>query len=150
METTVNNLTKKIVGTWKLVSWYYQDEDGNRVDYFGRNPQGILIYDNAGYMSVHIMKNSRTKFKTDGMYEGTPEEIESAFKSYFAYYGKYYQDDEGTMTHIVEGGLFPNWEGNVEKRYAKIEDNQLIIYTPPIPTENGDIVFYVVWERCKE
>ncbi|MBL3656244.1 lipocalin-like domain-containing protein [Fulvivirga sediminis] len=143
-------MTEKIIGTWKLESWYYEDENGQKIDYFGKSPEGILIYDKVGYMSVHIIKHDRQLFKLNGMYEGTSEELNSAFKSYFGYYGRYYSDETGTLTHVVEGSAFPNWKGNVEKRYARIEENKLIIYTQPIETEKGKIIFFIVWERCKK
>lgn len=149
MTKITNKIGNAVIGTWTLVAWYHKSKDGERVNYFGDNPKGILTYDPSGYMSVHIMKEDRKPFKAEGMYDGTDEEIVAAFKSYFAYYGTYVEEEPGILTHTVQGGLFPGWVGNMEKRYAKIEGDKLIIYTPPIPTEDQEIVFYIEWERVQ-
>jgi len=147
IQTTNAKLSKQIIGTWKLISWTYDDANGNTINYFGENPTGILMYTESGYMSVHIMKENRRLFKSEGMYDGEADEIVDAFKTYFAYFGKFEENQPGVFTHTVEGGTFPNWLGNTEQRYGKIEGDRLILSTPPIPTEGTEIVFNVEWER---
>ncbi|ELR73056.1 hypothetical protein C900_00136 [Fulvivirga imtechensis AK7] len=147
LQDVVPKIAKDVIGTWKLVSWTFKNEHGKEVNYFGTNPAGILMYTESGYMSVHIMKENRTKFKSEGMYDGTSEEITEAFKTYFAYFGKFIESAPGVLRHTVEGGTFPNWLGNVEERYGKIMGNKLVLSTPPIHTEGRDIVFDVVWQR---
>ena len=136
-----------VIGTWKLVSWTFKNENGEEVNYFGKKPTGILMYTDSGYMSVHIMKENRPKFKSEGMYDGTPEEITEAFKTYFAYFGSFIESEPGVLRHTVEGGTFPNWLGNIEERYGKIVGDKLVLSTPPIRTGNRDIVFDIVWQR---
>lgn len=140
-------LSKEVLGTWKLVSWTYKNEKGEEINYFGENPTGILMYTESGYMSVHIMKDNRKKFENDGMYDGKPEEIIDAFKTYFAYFGRFEEKKPGVLKHTVEGGTFPNWLGNIEERYGEIRGNKMILSTPPIKTGDHDIIFNVVWER---
>lgn len=140
-------ISEKVIGTWKLVSWTYKNKYGERVDYFGENPTGILMYTTSGYMSVHIMKNDRKRFESEGMYDGKPEEIIDAFKTYFAYFGRFEEKEPGVMRHTVEGGTFPNWLGHIEERFGEIKENLLVLSTPPIRTGDRDIVFDVVWER---
>lgn len=149
METqqATTQLAKQVIGTWKLVSWTYKNENGEVIDYFGKTPKGILMYTDSGYMSVHIMKSDRKRFKSEGMYDGTPEEIVDAFTTYFAYFGKFIEKEPGVLQHTVEGGTFPNWLGNIEERYGEIEGNRMILSTPPIRTGEHDIVFNIVWER---
>lgn len=144
---TATKLSKAVIGTWALVSWTYNDADGNEIDYFGENPTGILMYTESGYMSVHIMRENRKKFAKEGMYDGTSEEIVEAFTTYFAYFGTFVEKEPGVLQHTVKGGTFPNWLGNIEERYGKIEGDRMILSTPPIPTGGHNIVFNVVWKR---
>ncbi len=42
------------IGTWVLVEFYIIKVNGTRVQPFGRNPSGMLIYNKEGYMSAII------------------------------------------------------------------------------------------------
>jgi hypothetical protein len=137
----------RIVGTWKLVSWIYQDENGKPVHYFGENATGILMYDRSGYMNAQLMKPGRNSFASDSIDGGTREETYRAFCSYLAYFGRYYEERPGEIVHIVEGSLFPNWLERKEIRYGKIMNDNLVLYTPAIPVNDREIVFYITWER---
>jgi hypothetical protein len=141
-------LKQEIIGTWKLVSWVYKNENGEEVDYFGKNSTGILTYDKPGYMNAQLMKGDRSRFTSDSINGGTPDETYGAFHSYLAYFGKYYEEKPGEMVHIVEGSLFPNWIGNKEVRYGRIEGDKLILSTPPIHAQGAEIVFYITWKRA--
>ncbi|MFZ6010022.1 MAG: lipocalin-like domain-containing protein [Bacteroidota bacterium] len=143
----MKSLKNDIVGTWKLVSWTYQNEAGEEVEYFGKNSTGILMYDAHGYMNAQLMKPRRNKFVSDSISGGKPEETNEAFHSYLAYYGKYHEEQPGEIVHLVEGSLFPNWVGNRQVRYASIEGDRLIVSTPPIPAQGRDIVFRITWQR---
>lgn len=145
----MRSLAKDIIGTWKLVSWTYKNEKGEDVHYFGKNSSGILMYDENGYMNAQLMKEGRTPFVSDSINGGTADETYGAFHSYLAYYGKYYEDKPGEMVHIVEGSLFPNWVGNREVRYGKIEDDRLVLSTPPIHAGGTEIIFYITWRRIR-
>jgi hypothetical protein len=144
----MNFLKDQIVGTWKLVSWTFENEKGETVHYLGENSTGILMYDEHGYMNAQLMKGNRSSFASDSINGGTPQEALGAFNSYLAYFGKYYEENPGEMVHIVEGSLFPNWVGNKEVRYGKIEGDKLILSTPPIPSGGAEIVFYITWQRA--
>lgn len=144
----MKSLKHDIIGTWKLVSWVYKNEKGEEIHYFGKNSTGILMYDDKGYMNAQLMKESREPFASDSINGGTPNETYGAFNSYLAYYGKYYEENPGEMVHIVEGSLFPNWIGNREVRYGKIEGDKLILSTPPIHAQGTEIVFYITWKKA--
>lgn len=143
-------ISKKIIGTWKLVSWVFRDKQGEPVHYFGENATGILMYDGNGYMNAQLMRSGRKTFASDSIDGGTLIETQDAFCSYLAYFGRYYEDRPGEIIHVVEGSLFPNWLGRKEVRYGKIENDHLILYTPPIPVRDTEIVFYITWERVFE
>jgi len=143
----MKSLKQDIVGTWKLVSWVYRNEIGEEVDYFEKNSTGILMYDENGYMNAQLMKPERSSFASDSINGGTLDEAYGAFHSYLAYFGKYYEENPGTIIHQVEGSMFPNWIGNRQVRYGKIEGDKLIISTPPILAQGRETIFYITWQR---
>ena len=52
----------RLLGTWRLVSYEARDSEG-RVEYpLGENVSGLLIYDDGGNMSVHVMRNDLLLF----------------------------------------------------------------------------------------
>jgi hypothetical protein len=141
-------IAKQIIGTWKLVSWTFKNEKGEEIHYFGKNSTGILMYDANGFMNAQLMKEERPRFASDSINGGSPDETFGAFHSYLAYFGRYYEKNPGEVTHIVEGSLFPNWLGNEEIRYGRIEGERLILSTPPIRAGEAEIVFNIVWQRA--
>jgi hypothetical protein len=140
-------LLEQIEGSWLLVSMTYKDDEGKEVDLYGKSPLGILTYDENGYMNAQMGYSNRQNFRHQSLGEGSMDEITNAYKTYMAYYGKYYEKEPGMIIHQVEGCLFPNWQGKEEIRYARIEDGLLVISTPPTLFGNGEIVIKAVWRR---
>lgn len=138
---------KEILGAWKLVKWIYENEDGEEVRFFGKAPEGLLIYHESGFMSVQIAQEERPAFASDSLDGGTKEEQAAAFATFLSYYGKYVEEEPTKFVHTVEGTLFPNWLGNKEIRYANISGDLLILSTPPVKVSGGSIVFKITWEK---
>jgi hypothetical protein len=101
----------KILGSWRLEKWIYENEAGDEIKYFSESPSGILIYEPSGYMSVQIQQSGRANFESQTLDVGTIKEKSGAFGSYLAYYGQFVEHNPGEFTHTVEGSLFPNWVG---------------------------------------
>ena len=127
------------VGTWRLVSVEGQGPNGG-VTY----PMGVLMYDANGKVGVQVMNPDRPAFASDVAIDATPDEKQSAYASYTAYYGSYEVNDaEKYVTHHVEGSLFPNWIGRPQQRSFEFSDNRLTLSL--IGPENVHVA--VVWER---
>ncbi len=141
---------EQFTGTWKLVSSEYRRLDGKLAYSKGRDAVGILMYDASGHMSVQIMRPDRPAFASGDHLKGTPEEIKSAFKGFVAYYGTYeVNEEEGTVTHHLEGSLFPNWVGTDLKRFFEFSGNQLTLSTPPMPMGGQQLTGVLLWERVE-
>ncbi|MGS2737759.1 lipocalin-like domain-containing protein [Sinomicrobium sp. M5D2P17] len=140
-------IKEEIVGTWKLLSWVYYDNDNKPVHYFGESVEGILMYDKSGLMNAQLMRPERPLFNSTSINSGTQEEIRMAFDGYLAYYGKYEETRPGEIVHTVEGSLLPNWIGSKQVRYVRVEGEELLICTPPISSQQGEVVFYLKWVR---
>jgi len=136
-----------LVGTWKLLSAIARNPNGDTFYPFGEDAFGRLMYDSNGNVSVFLMKTGRSKFASDDRMEGTAEEKLEAFEGSLAYCGTYEIDeDEGTITHHVEGANFPNWEETDQLRFFKLSGNQLTLTTPGILVRGQELIVSLIWE----
>jgi hypothetical protein len=141
---------EQFIGTWTLVSTEHRHSDGQLTYPLGREPVGIIMYDAKGYISVQLMHPDRPAFASGDMDNGTPTEIKSAFEGFVAYFGTYEVNEEkGTVTHHVEGSLFPNWVGSAQRRFFEFSGNRLTLSTPPILIGGEQITVTLVWERAE-
>ncbi len=108
----------------------------------------MLIYDEHGYMSVHIMRPDRPIFTFGDIRNGAQDEVKTAFDGYLASFGRYdFNVIDGTVTHHIQGSHFPNWVGQDQKRFFEFSGNRLIIKTQPIPTAGTVVTGILIWER---
>jgi signal transduction histidine kinase len=61
-------------GVWKLVSSEFERADGVKTYPYGDGAIGMLIYDEHGYISVHIMRPDRPIFASGDIRNGSPDE----------------------------------------------------------------------------
>lgn len=121
---------KQLVGTWKLLSY-----DVGTTHPMGRDPVGLLIYTGDGRMSLQAMHPGRPRFvgeASTGHEHGTPEEVASAYRGYIAYFGTYEVNEGGSVTHRIEGSLFPNWVGRDQIELFKLSGDRLEFDIDPI------------------
>ena len=141
-------MSERFIGTWKLVSFELRSDD--QVTYpWGKDPVGLLIYNDDGYMSGAIMASNRRKLSTMDFTKVTTEEIAAAADSYDAYCGKY-EVTEDKVTNLVEVGFVPNRVGEKEERFYKFEGDKLILSTPPMTYGGKRVKFYATWKRVNE
>ncbi len=127
-----------LFGTWWLVSYEARDAQVS----------GQLIYDSAGSMSAHVMRNDRPLFATKDPARGTDVEVRAAFEGYVSYFGTYTIDPQTqTVTHHVRGASFPNWIGNDQLRYYRFDRTRLLLSTPPLLFGGQSFEYVLVWER---
>jgi len=143
--------SQDIVGAWRLVSFEIEREDETVIRPFGADAQGMIIYTDSGRFSVQVMRSDRPSIAAGDQMRGTPEEIEAIYKGCISYYGSYELDAEGGfVVHRVEGSLFPNWEGEGQKRFFELSGDRLRLRTPPtLWGGGGRIVGVLDWERVE-
>jgi hypothetical protein len=151
MNQDKSQAARAIVGAWRLVSFEIERDDGTVIHPFGPDAQGAIIYTDSGRMSAQLMRKGRPLFSAGDQMKGTPEEIEASYTGCVSYYGSYEVDvDAGFVVHHVEGSLFPNWEGEEQKRFFELSGNRLKLRTPPTQWGGGGrIVGVLVWERIE-
>jgi hypothetical protein len=94
------DLKQKIVGTWKLVSVVYEDQDTKgRTPVYGEHPRGRQIATADGVWLALVTADGRAIPKTD-------EERAQALRTMIAYTGRYRVED-GKVVTKVEAAFHP-------------------------------------------
>src|ERR1051325_1972913 len=121
--------TPRIVGTWQLMSRTVTRADGSKVidAVLGEQPSGRLVYDASGAMSLQMMRTGRKEAIS------TPANAKDKANArvilgYDSYFGRYTVDEKaGTVTHHVEGSLFPEDVGDDWVRPFTLNGNTLTL-----------------------
>ncbi len=138
----------KHVGTWKLISFEVRSSRGNVMYPLGKDPYGMLMFDSIGNMSALAMRRDRPKFASNDSMKGTPEEIKAAFEGLIAYCGTYEVNEEKRInTHHIEGSWFPNLVGTDQVRFFEYSNDQLRLYTPPIPAGDEQVTINAIYNK---
>ena len=138
----------QFVGSWRLVSSEGRSSDGSVTYDWGKEPIGRAMFDDAGRLSLHLVRPNRRNFQSGDFLRPAPDELTEAFSGYFGYFGSYTVDeDEGVVTFHVDGAAYPNYIGTDQVRNYEIVGNQLILTTPPERAGGVDVVYVVTWER---
>lgn len=137
-----------LIGTWRLRSWKMVAADGSAIHPFGENPAGFLFYNHDGYMSVEMMAAHRSPYHDPDLLGGTPEERSEAIGTYLSYCGPFeVQPDQQTVIHHIEVCSFPNWIGNAQVRFVKLEGDLLTLSARPMSFQGVERTAEVLWQR---
>src|SRR5271154_1828355 len=140
-DTSSKTIRDQFIGTWRLVSI---ESAESRL--FGGNPVGMLMYDADGNVAVQIMRNPRPDL-AGGPAFPPAKEVQVAYKGYYAYYGTWEVNEQnGTITHHLEGSLRPGDVGKDFVRAYKFTGDQLAL-TPLESLAASDSC--LTWERAK-
>jgi lipocalin-like protein len=120
---------QRLVGAWRLDTRTVTQSDGTVIadPVLGDQPIGRLYYDASGVMMLQMMRRGRTAAI------GVPTNPRDAANSrvvlgYDAYFGTYTVDERaGTITHRVEGSLFPEDLGKDFVRLFTLTDETLTL-----------------------
>ena len=138
---------EQFVGTWTLVSIHYVHPDGTKIEPFGPNAKGMLVFDGAGRFETQIMAADRPKFASNNRMVGTPEEYKATSQGVVAYFGTYTVNErDHILTLHIERSSFPNWDGTDQKRSFSFTNDELR-YTAASSTANPAEAAQLVWKR---
>jgi hypothetical protein len=107
-------LSTDLIGTWKLVSFEFEFEDGEKVRAYV-DGQGSLIITPKRFTAI-LSDNSRK----------STDDPASMFEGMMAYTGRYQADGNRVVT-TVDVAWHPSWIGSKQTRYFTIEDDRLSI-----------------------
>jgi hypothetical protein len=138
-----NELRQKIVGTWKLVSVVYEDQETKALTpVLGEHPRGRQIATADGRWLALVTAEGRPVPKTD-------EERAQALRSMIAYTGRF-RVEGGKVVTKVEAAWNEAWVGGEQTRFIRFEGDRLFIESPPMPhpNQNNRVVrVIVIWDR---
>lgn len=140
-------LGKQIVGTWIAVSQYV-DQDGKKLEPFGSNPKGMVVYDADGRFILVLQRAMLPKFASNNRMAGTAEENKAIVQGSIAYFGRYSIDEKERKINLhYDGSTYPNWDGDDQTRLIAISGDELKIISP-VSAVGGGIV-HLVLRRAK-
>lgn len=143
-------MKNSVIGVWKLLRFEFKAAD-RRIKYpFGKEARGSFIYTASGHFSGQLMRINRPKFNIPDQMKGTVEETFASYKGAISYFGTYTVDVENKVVlHQVEGSIFPNMKGTVQKRFFDLSENQLQLKTPSFMMDGDRVTGLIIWERVE-
>ena len=136
-------LAQQIVGTWIAVSQYV-DQDGKKLEPFGSNPKGMVVYDSNGRFILVLQRATLPKFASNNRMTGTPEENRAIVQGSIAYFGRYTIDESNRKINLrYDGSTYPNWDGEDQTRLIELSGDELKIISP-VSAVGGGIVHLVL------
>src|SRR5450755_77291 len=101
------SISDQLIGAWRLVSVETTRSNGEIIyPFYGKHPEGLLIYDRSGWMSVQIVSDPQPSVPVissrEGFLAAPPAEKIAAIDGYYAYYGTWSVDTSGSsVTHHI-------------------------------------------------
>jgi hypothetical protein len=136
--------TDKLLGTWKLVSFFTEDvQTKQHNNIYGEHPEGRIGFTPGRFFAVTTAEGRKAP--------QTPEEQAAAYRTLTAYTGKWRVDGEKFITK-VDVAWNPAWVGTEQIRFWRLEENRLVVTSAPIsfPNPNGPdrlVIAHLVWEK---
>ena len=133
-------------GTYELVSWKNITRDGEETFPFGDKAKGFITYSDNGYVSVHLMADSRTAFIHDGIFDATASEGLRNQLSYISYFGTF-TIYPTTVSHHLLSCSFPNWEGTTQIRNWSFKNGVLKLSVDTLLIDRKPVSAVLVWRK---
>jgi hypothetical protein len=141
-------LKDQLVGTWTYVSSADVRKDGTKVDRWGPNAKGMLVFDATGHYVLVINRADLPKFASNSVDQGTAEENKAVMQGMVVTFGTYsINEADKTLNTKVEGGSFPNLFGGNQKRIIASLTAEELKYSNPATTTGTSAE--VAWRRAK-
>jgi hypothetical protein len=140
---------EQIVGAWTMVSADSIRPDGSRVEVFGSNPKGMMIFSRDGQFALIQMRAELPRIAANSRDQGTPEENKAIVQGSIAYFGTYTVNEvDKTLTLKLEGSTFANVlaQGEQKRLVTVLTSDELRFVNPKTPS---GATLEVGWKRAK-
>lgn len=132
-------LKEQIVGTWSAVSQYVE-QYGNKLEPFGSDPKGMVVYDSGGRFILVLQRGSLPKFASNNRMTGTAEENRAIVQGSIAYFGRYsVNESEHKLNLHYDGSTYLNWDGEDQVRLIDISGDELKMVSPVSAVGGGTV-----------
>jgi lipocalin-like protein len=147
---TAQPVVQRLAGAWQLESRTVRRADGSVVAdaVLGERPPGRLFYDASGVMALQMMRTGR---KAAIVAPANPRDKENprVVLGYDAYFGRFTIDERaGTITHHVDGSLFPEDLGKDFVRGFTLDGDTLTLRFTST-TDGSSITRTLVFRRSR-
>jgi hypothetical protein len=126
-------LRDQLPGAWRLVSIETIKPNGEVIyPFYGKHPEGLLMYDRGGWMSVQIVSDPRPTVPAADSREdflaAPVDQKAKAIDGYYGYVGTWTVDAaKRTVTHHIEQSLYPAERGENGTRHLVLQGDRLIL-----------------------
>ena len=111
------SLMDQLAGTWMLTSWERMLPDGSKVQSYGANPKGVVMFDPNGHMFAMFARPDLPRISSNNPTAPTPEEAKAVMAGLIAYFGMYTVDDANKVISLrLDASTFPNQLAGEQKR----------------------------------
>ena len=132
------SLQDQLVGSWSFVSAINTRADGTKVDTFGPNPGGLLMFDDNGRYASVVVRPGVPKFASNNREAGSAEENKTAMQGSIAHVGRYTVNEaDRSVTLHIEYSSFPNWNGTKQVRKITALTDDVLTYNVANPSAGG-------------
>jgi hypothetical protein len=138
----------RIVGTWQLMTRTVARADGTVIvdPVLGERPTGRLVYDAGGAMMLQMMRTGRKEAIATPA-TARDKGNQRVILGYDSYFGRYTVDEKaGTVTHHVEGSLFPEDLGSDWVRPFTLQGDTL---TLRLTSDTDGLTRTLVFQRMR-
>ena len=142
----------QLTGAWRLVGIETIRPGGEIIyPFYGKHPQGLIMYDRSGWMSVQISSDPRPSVPTSDSWEEflaapTSEKV-VAVDGYYAYCGTWTLDpSKSTVTHHIKQSLHPGERGEDGVRHYSLVGDRLTL-TAKTHEMGEDHERKLIWQR---
>jgi hypothetical protein len=137
---------KDLVGAWVPVS-NVADQGGVKVEPYGPNPQGMLIFDANGRYGLILSRSDVPKFAANSRTKGTDAENKAVVQGTISHFGRYTVNEaDKSITFHIESSTYPNFNGVEQKRPFTLAGDEL---TYTVPGFSGGGTATSSWKRAK-
>src|SRR5215475_9762024 len=121
------SLKDQLVGTWTLASWEHALPNGSKVQSYGTNPKGIVVFDAKGRFFLMFARPDLPKIASNAQATATSEEAKALVGGSIAYFGRYSVNDADRVISLhLEASTFANQLASDQKgMIISLTDNEL-------------------------
>jgi hypothetical protein len=145
----------QFIGAWRLVSVETIRTNGEVIyPYYGKHPEGLIVYDRSGWMSVQIVSDPSPSVPTadsrETFFAAPANEKAAAIDGYYAYCATWTVDAaKATVTHHIKQSLYPAERGEDGVRHFILQGDHLTL-SAKTHEMGEDHERKLVWERIRE
>ncbi|WP_162651181.1 lipocalin-like domain-containing protein [Lentilitoribacter sp. Alg239-R112] len=136
----------RILGTWNLVKWVNELDDGTEIFPFGEDAKGYIHYAKNGHLFVHIMMSNRANYIGSDPFSGSIDEDSAAIKSQITYAGTY-EFVNSKLVHHVTMSSFPNWVGKDQVRDFAFDGEHLHLSAAGAQFQGQNVTAKLIWKQ---